>query len=144
MSPRVKKSKFDKYLMPGKVREAVEESAKEKANEKELELSGYRIVWIFAMFDLPVTSPEARKEYTLFRRLLLEEGFEMFQFSVYGRAFASEEASESQRKKIKDQLPPEGQVRLLLVTDKQFGKMEVFNGAKRTATEVAPPQLTLF
>lgn len=136
MSGRVKTSKFDKYLQ-GK-REG------EDGGGEDVELSGYRIVWMFAMFDLPVTTPEARKEYTLFRRLLLEQGFEMFQFSIYGRAFSSEEATESHRKHIKEQLPPEGQVRLLLVTDKQFGKMEVFNGAKRVATEEAPPQLTLF
>ena len=135
---RYKETKYDKYAVPGMP------GVGAATDDREPDISGYRIVWIFAMFDLPVTTPAARKQYTIFRKLLLEEGFEMFQFSVYGRAFATEEASESHRRRIKDGLPPEGQVRLLLVTDKQFGKMEVFNGAKREMTEQAPPQLSLF
>ena len=107
-------------------------------------ISGYRFVWIFAMFDLPVTTPQARKEYTEFRGLLIQLGFTMFQFSVYGRAFDSEEASVSYRDRIKAALPPGGQVRLLMVTDKQFGKMEIFNLGKRTSTEEFPSQLTFF
>ena len=41
-------------------------------------------------------------------------------------------------------LPAEGQVRLLAVTDRQFGKMENFLGQKRTSTEEPPKQLMLF
>jgi CRISPR-associated protein Cas2 len=133
MSPRVKETKYDKYL-PGR----------HDNKDERLELSEYKIMWIFAMFDLPTTSKEDKKEYTLFRKVLLEEGFEMYQFSVYGRAFPTEEASESHRKRIKEQLPPEGQVRLLMVTDKQFGKMDVFYGRKRGNPEEAPSQMTLF
>ena len=40
---------------------------------RELVLSGYRGMWLFAMFDLPVTTPKARKRYTAFRKLLVEQ-----------------------------------------------------------------------
>jgi len=68
----------------------------------------------------------------------------MLQFSVYARYCPSEEASEAYRNRVKQALPEEGEVRFLSVTDKQFGKMEVFIGKKRKPAETPPPQLMLF
>lgn len=101
-------------------------------------------MWLFAMFDLPVDSKEARREYVRFRNALLAEGFTMLQFSVYARYCASEEAAATYRRRVRAALAPGGQVRLLSVTDHQFGKMEVFQGKKRKEAEKAPPQLMLF
>ncbi|MGH9455773.1 MAG: CRISPR-associated endonuclease Cas2, partial [Terriglobia bacterium] len=47
----------------------------------QLALSGYRAMWLFAMFDLPVDEKELRREYTQFRKGLLREGFTMLQYS---------------------------------------------------------------
>ena len=110
----------------------------------EAELTGYRNVWLFAMFDLPVTTQAARRRYAQFRKLLLVEGFTMLQFSVYARHCASEESSDIIRDSIRSGLPSDGQVRLLAVTDRQFGKMEVFYGKKRTPVEDPPAQIMLF
>jgi CRISPR-associated protein Cas2 len=96
------------------------------------------------MFDLPVDTKKARKEYTRFRKILLSEGFLMMQLSVYARYCASEEAGEAHRGRIHAALPPDGQVRLLSVTDRQFGKMEVYYGKMREPTEQPPQQLLLF
>jgi CRISPR-associated protein Cas2 len=112
--------------------------------EKRRNLSGYRAVWLVAMFDLPVDTKEARKEYQRFRKALLQEGFLMLQFSVYGRYCASEEKSAAFKRRIRKALPPHGEVRLLAVTDTQFGKMEVFHGKKLTSAEEPPAQLLLF
>jgi CRISPR-associated protein Cas2 len=112
--------------------------------DKKRDLSEYRAMWLFAMFDLPVDTREARKRYVRFRKALLREGFMMLQFSVYARYFASEEGSESHRKRIRAIIPSEGQVRLMAVTDKQFGKMEVFYGKTAQEPEKAPEQLMLF
>lgn len=112
--------------------------------QRRLELSEYRGVWIFAMFDLPVLSKEERRRATQFRKLLLTLGFEMMQFSVYARYFPREEAAETIRKRLRKGIPPAGQVRLMLVTDKQFGKMEIFYGKKRADAESPPDQLQLF
>lgn len=107
-------------------------------------LSGYKIMWIMSMFDLPVTTPLARKRYSRFRKLLLMNGFSQLQFSVYARCCDSEASAEVIRKDLIRQLPPEGQVRLLFITDRQFGKMEVYNGKKPQAAEEKPRQLELF
>lgn len=96
------------------------------------------------MFDLPVKTREARREYAQFRKVLLRAGFSMLQYSVYARFFASEDAARPYHKRVAGALPPSGQVRLLLVTDRQFGKMEVFIGKKRRQTEQPPQQLLLF
>ena len=101
-------------------------------------------MWLFAMFDLPVTDTEAKRQYVQFRNMLLKQGFQMMQFSVYARYCASEESSEIHRKSVRKALPPRGQVRLLAITDRQFGKMEVFYGKKGKPVEEPPPQLMLF
>lgn len=101
-------------------------------------------MWLFAMFDLPVDTPAARRSYTRFRTSLLSEGFLMLQYSVYARYFASDEASAAKRKRIKEMLPPHGEVRLMGVTDHQFGKMEVFHGKKSSGPEAPPEQMAFF
>jgi len=107
-------------------------------------LSEYRGMWCFTLFDLPVDSKAARRRYTRFRTALLKEGMTMLQFSVYARYCASEESGEILKTKIRGQIPEDGQVRLLMVTDRQFGKMEVFYGKKRKPVEDPPMQLSFF
>lgn len=108
------------------------------------DLSGYRAVWLFAMFDLPVDSSTARRDYARFRKRLLERGFSMLQLSVYARHCASEESAAVIQQEVRALLPPRGQVRLMAVTDHQFGRMEVFFGQKREPTEDPPRQIMLF
>jgi CRISPR-associated protein Cas2 len=101
-------------------------------------------MWLFAMFDLPVTTREKRKAYARFRKALLRRGFTMLQFSVYGRYCPSEEVAESFKRAVREELPCEGQVRLLMVTERQFIKQEVWMGQKTTPKEDPPEQLLLF
>lgn len=109
-----------------------------------LNLSEYRSVWLFAMFDLPVDTKEAKTRYTRFRNFLLGEGFSRLQFSVYARYCGSEERSEAFKRRLRKALPPEGEVRLLSITDFQFGKMEVYRRKKLHPTEKPPEQVMLF
>lgn len=101
-------------------------------------------MWLFAMFDLLVTTKTARREYSRFRTYLLTEGFHRMQFSVYARFCSTEESASSFRKRIRKRLPTAGNVRLIAITDRQFGRMEVFNGQKKSKPENAPDQLLLF
>lgn len=107
-------------------------------------LSKYRIMWLFVLFDLPVVSTEDRREYAQFRKKLQSKGFTMLQFSVYAKHIPSEEAGEALKIHVHAALPPKGQVRVLAVTDRQFGKMEVYFGRKRTPVEDPPLQIALF
>src|SRR5690554_722693 len=96
--------------------------------------SEYRVMWVMVFFDLPTETKKDRKIYTTFRKKLLQDGFTMFQFSIYLRHCASRENAEVHIKRVKSFLPPTGQVGILCVTDKQFGKMELFVGKKGSVT----------
>jgi len=50
----------------------------------------------------------------------------MMQYSVYIRHCASSENANVHFERIKSALPPDGEVRIIQITDKQFEKMEVF------------------
>lgn len=68
----------------------------------------------------------------------------MLQYSVYARYLPSEEAAEAHRRTVRTAVPPLGQVRLIAVTDHQFGKMEVFYGRKPREPEQPQNQMLLF
>ena len=87
-------------------------------NEK---LSPFRMGWILVMFDLPVLTDEERKTATRFRKELLESGYLMIQFSIYARPCVSQEAMESHIAKVKAITPEAGNVRLMFITDQQWG-----------------------
>ncbi len=106
--------------------------------------SAYQWMWIFALFDLPVTTEANKRAYVRFRKYLLSQGFSMLQFSVYARHCPTEESGEGIRRRVGQAVPPRGQVRLLLVTDRQFGKMEIYVGKKRQKVEEPPQQFMLF
>ena len=101
-------------------------------------------MWIVTMFDLPTDTKKARKSYTLFRKSLLEDGFRMMQYSVYARHCPSRENAEVHIQRIKGNLPPDGEVRVLAITDKQFERMMIFWGKMRQPVEETPSQLQLF
>ena len=101
-------------------------------------------MWIIVLFDLPTETPEDRKQYADFRKFLLDDGFVMMQYSVYMRHSSSDENAEVHTKRVKSKLPTDGEVRIIKITDKQFGKIEVFYGAKRKPIEKEPEQLALF
>ncbi|MCL4742443.1 MAG: CRISPR-associated endonuclease Cas2 [Phycisphaerales bacterium] len=109
-----------------------------------MHLSGYRFMWVVAMFDLPVDSKQARRRYARFRKALLKDGFAMMQFSVYIRHCASRENAEVHMGRVQAAVPPDGEVRVLTITDKQFERMRVFWGKVRQPPEPAPAQLELF
>ena len=107
-------------------------------------MSGYRAMWLFVMFDLPMKSADDRKRYTQFRRQLLRLGFSQIQLSIYICYFGSQDATASVRNAVMSKVPDEGRVRILSVTDRQFGKMEIAYGKKKHTPEDPPLQILLF
>lgn len=107
-------------------------------------VSGYKAVWIMVLFDLPVLTKKQRKAATRFRKDLMEDGFWMLQFSVYARPCPSDENAAVHLARVEAALPADGQVRIVMVTDKQYGRMRVFFGKKGKKPEVIPGQLELF
>ena len=107
-------------------------------------LSGYRIMWMMVQFDLPVGTKAERKAATGFRNFLLDQGFEMSQFSVYLRFCAGKEHVERLTRVIGDNVPKAGKVHILTFTDKQYESIVCFRGRSREKGREKPGQLTLF
>ena len=107
-------------------------------------LSAYRVMWVMVMFDLPVVSPEDRKQATDFRNRLLDLGFEMVQFSVYARRADSLSRSGGYLAEIQDALPEGGRVQMIEFTDKQYERIRTFKGKNRYRNKLEASQLDLF
>ena len=106
--------------------------------------SEYQVMWIFVFFDLPTETKSDRKKYAEFRKHLLQDGFTMFQFSIYLRHCPSRENADVHIKRVKNRLPKDGYVGILTITDKQFGQMELFRGCQRIKQDTPTQQLELF
>lgn len=106
--------------------------------------SEYRIMWVMVFFDLPTETKKDKKIYAAFRKNLLDDGFTMFQFSIYLRHCASAENADVHIKRVKKLLPEKGHIGILSITDKQYGKMEIFYGKKQKEKETPCQQLELF
>lgn len=107
-------------------------------------LNEYRIMWVMVFFDLPTETKKERKMYTDFRKKLIQDGFTMFQFSIYLRHCVSRENAEVHITRTKKNLPPKGYVGILCVTDKQFASMELFYEKKEKSVSTPYQQLELF
>lgn len=107
-------------------------------------LNQYRSMWVLVFFDLPTETKKERKAASKFRKDLLDDGFAMFQFSIYMRFCASRENAEVHMKRVKKQLPALGKVGVLQITDRQFGMMELFYSQKEVETQKPSQQLELF
>ncbi len=106
--------------------------------------SQYRIMWVLVFFDLPTATKKDIKSYTKFRKNLVEDGFVMFQFSIYMRHCPSKENAEVHIKRVKSFLPEYGKVGIMCITDKQFGDIELFYCRKIQEKNLPSQQLELF
>lgn len=107
-------------------------------------LSGYRLMWIFVMFDLPVGSKKEMHDATRFRQFLLDQGFEMSQFSVYARFCNGRDSFESHLSRIERNLPENGDIHVLTFTDRQYESIVRFSSQRRQKPRKNPDQLALF
>lgn len=107
-------------------------------------LSAYQHMWIMVLFDLPTTTPEERKAYARFRDFLLDQSFEMAQYSVYVRHTTGRAQVEPIIRKIKAAMPPEGKVDILQFTDRQYADIVSLRGKRRRESPKNPTQLVMF
>lgn len=101
-------------------------------------------MWILVMFDLPNDTKQQRKRYSEFRKFLIQDGFSMFQFSIYVRNCPSRENTKVHIDRIKKFLPEEGKVCIITITEKQFNEIMLFEGLKKTPPMPEAIQLEFF
>lgn len=107
-------------------------------------LNAYRIMWIMVFFDLPTETKKDRKNYAIFRKKIMADGFQMFQFSMYLRHCSSRENMQVHIQRVKGILPSKGHIGIMSVTDKQFGMMEIYRGREQVEAPDTVQQLELF
>jgi CRISPR-associated protein Cas2 len=83
---------------------------------------------IIVFFDLPVKTKRERTAATRFRNFLLNDGYYMVQYSVYARICNGMDAVNKHKTRIKDNLPDNGAIRLLVITEKQYESIDILLG----------------
>lgn len=87
---------------------------------------------IFVFFDLPMDTLEEKREYRKFRKALIKNGFIMMQESVYCKLMTTPLVENSVKNMIQMNKPSKGVVQTLVVTEKQFVKMEYVVGENKS------------
>jgi CRISPR-associated protein Cas2 len=82
------------------------------------------------MFDMPTITSTDKKAYRAFRKFLINEGFLMHQYSVYTKLLLNDTNAQFMQKRIKKNAPPNGNITLLKVTEKQYARMVYISGTK--------------
>ena len=106
--------------------------------------NAYRIMWVLVLYDLPTETKTNMRDANLFRKRLLDDGFSLFQFSMYVRHCPSRENAEVHIKRVKAMLPKAGKVAIMCITDKQFGDIEIFDCRAEKKANPPSQQLELF
>lgn len=107
-------------------------------------LSGYKLMWMIVLFDLPVVTKAERRNANKFRKFLQDQGFDMCQLSVYMRFCAGKEQTQVYIRRVQSSLPPSGNVQIIYITDKQYENIVSFSGPKREPPNKNPEQFALF
>lgn len=95
-----------------------------------------RYMRLLVFFDLPVETAYQRKQYRLFRKHLIKEGYLMLQESVYAKLVVNDGAANGAISRLRKHKPPEGLVQVLQVTEKQFSTMVYITGSRASYEEV--------
>ena len=88
------------------------------------------------MFDLPIATKSQQREYTKFHKALISLGFIMIQYSIYVKIVNTESKVQRVIEKIKVDLPSNGNIRILSITDKQYQDMIFLVGDKNLNEQI--------
>lgn len=88
----------------------------------------YRFMRMMLFFDLPIETPQQRREYSKFRKYLIKNGFMMMQESVYCKIALNQTAVNSIYNGLQKNKPSKGLIQTLIVTEKQFSRIDFILG----------------
>ena len=91
----------------------------------------YKFMRLMLFFDLPMQTDKERREYNRFHKFLLKNGFIMMQKSVYTKLVINNVTSAAVKQRIRNNVPPEGVVEMLEITENQFSKIEYLAGEEQ-------------
>ncbi len=79
-------------------------------------------------FDLPNIYAKDKRNYLMFRKYLLNEGFIMMQESVYSKIVMNSQQSELLLERLRKKAPKKGLIQVLTITEKQYSQIEYIIG----------------
>lgn len=83
---------------------------------------------VIVFFDLPVGTSAERREAARFRRMLIKDGFLMMQESVYCKLALNQTVANRIIDSVKRCKPADGLIQMLVITEKQYARMDYILG----------------
>jgi len=81
------------------------------------------------MFDLPTLTSAEQRQYRIFRKKLIKEGFVMMQFSIYSKLTLNSTQKDRIERFVEANKPAAGNVAMLTITEKQFADIKYLVGS---------------
>ncbi|MDY0277158.1 MAG: CRISPR-associated endonuclease Cas2 [Acholeplasma sp.] len=91
---------------------------------------------LIVMFDLPIQSNKQIRIYNKFRKFLISKGYIMLQYSVYSKILNNRDTAIHHIETVKNNCPVEGQIRMILLTEKQYSRMLIVIGGRSRSEDV--------
>ena len=91
-----------------------------------------RAMRIIIMFDMPSVNKKDLRSYNRWHRFLVNTGFVMMTESVYSHLVINKSVSTSVKKLIYKNLPKDGIIQLLEITEKQYAEIEYCLGESKS------------
>ena len=103
-----------------------------------------RFMRLIVFFDLPTTTPAFKRAYALFRHFLIQDGYDMLQWSVYARIIDGQDMADKHLTRLTAHLPEKGSVRCMQVSEKQYVGMKLMVGQATPREKIGREQFLLF
>ena len=87
-----------------------------------------RVMRTIVFFDLPNIYHKDKRNYQLFHKFLINEGYIMLQESVYSKLALNLQQAEFNINKIRKNAPSKGLIQVLNITEKQYAEIEYIIG----------------
>ena len=108
-------------------------------------MSRLKIMRVMVFFDIPTTTKANRHDASVFRKFLNSEGYNMMQYSVYVKICSGIDSANRAVARLQKQLPPQGNIRAIIITEKQWGDMYLFLGTpSQQELKITSEQISIF
>ncbi|MDI4567751.1 MAG: CRISPR-associated endonuclease Cas2 [Mycoplasma sp.] len=91
---------------------------------------------IILMYDLNMDDKEKVKAYQKFHKWITKRGYIMMQYSLYYKTINAFTKYDYEKKALAKNVPTSGNIRCLLITDRQFYDMEILCGLRYVSEKI--------
>ena len=100
----------------------------------------YKFMRLLVFFDLPMVSKKEVRIYNQFHKWLIKNGYIMMQYSIYIKSFNNRDSCVNHISQLKKSVPDRGQIRIMMITEKQYSNMEIIVGGKSINEDMNSPE----